>query len=248
MCYNPYSLEGKTILVTGASSGIGRATAIECSKMGANVVITGRNQERLNETFNELEDGEHFQFAADMLNVDDLNSLVEFTPKLDGCVNNAGITKMVLTQFIKHDDLTSVININTIAPIVLTQKLVKSRKMKNPSSFVFTSSIGGVYISTIGNSVYAASKGAIHGFLQSAARDLAPKGIRVNSVNPGMVHTKILDNGPLSDQEIKKNMEKYPLKRYGNPEEIAHAIIYLLSDAASWVTGTALKIDGGISL
>ena len=126
--YNPFSLDGKTILVTGASSGIGRATAIECSKLGATVIITGRNEERLKETLSQLEGSDYQYVVADVTNADEVNALVEAIPQLDGLVNNAGIQKYLPTPFINEEDLLKILRTNTIAPILLTRILVKKKK------------------------------------------------------------------------------------------------------------------------
>jgi NAD(P)-dependent dehydrogenase (short-subunit alcohol dehydrogenase family) len=248
MEYNPFSLKGKTILITGASSGIGRATAVECSKLGAALVITARNAERLNETFLMLDGDGHLQFIADLTDNDSLANLVDFLPALDGCVNNAGINRSLPIQFISFPDLNELFGTNTFAPILLTQLLVKKKKLKKGCSVVFTSSIAGVYRSSMANSMYSASKGAINGFMKNAALELASKGVRVNSVNPAMVQTDLLGKGGISEEQYQEDMKKYPLQRYGKPEEIAFSIIYLLSDASAWVTGSSLLIDGGITL
>jgi len=246
--YNPFTLEGKNILITGASSGIGRATAIECSKMGATVFITGRNEIRLKETYNLLNGHNHVQIIADLKLNQDIQDLVDKLPALDGCVNNAGVVKTLMTSFINSDSLNEVLQINAIAPILLTQLLIKKKKLQKNSSIVFTSSVSGINVAAIGNVLYSTSKGAINGFVKNAALDLASKSIRVNSVCPGMIHTSIYDEGVISEDQLLEDMKKYPLKRYGKPEEVAYAIIYLLSDASAWVTGTNLLIDGGFTL
>lgn len=248
--YNPFSLEGKTILVTGASSGIGKSIAIECSKMGATLVITGRSPERLNDTFLSLEGSNHIQIIADLTNYDNITALVEQCPQLDGCVNNAGIAKLLLVQSIKKESVDEIFNANTVAPILLTSLLIKKKKLKPNSSIVFISSISGVYMSSVGYSLYSASKGAIHGFVKGAALDLAHKEIRVNTVNPGIVLTNSSGATGLyfEEEALERSKKKYPLGRFGNPEDIAHGVIYLLSDASAWVTGTALLIDGGLTL
>ena len=246
MSYNPYSLEGKTILVTGASSGIGRATAIECSKLGAKVILVGRNEERLNETLGQMEGEGHQTIALDLTDTEAMEAMVKELPVLDGCVNNAGIGCKAPIAFIKQQSLQDVLNINTIAPILLTKTLVKKKKLTKGSSMVLTASISGVMSVDIGNTIYSVSKSAIDGFMKNAAIELAEKGIRVNSVNPGMVDTPI--NAGYTEEEREKDLQNYPLKRYGQPQDIAWAIIYLLSDASSWVTGHSLKIDGGYTL
>ena len=244
---NPYSLEGKTILVTGASSGIGRCTAIECSKMGARVVISGRNKDRLEETFAQLQGDGHISIVADMTRYEDIERIVNEAPALDGLSNNAGITKVVMVKHLHSSDLNKIINTNTISPILLTQLLVKKGKMNKGASIVFTSSLSGNYCVHYGESMYAASKGAISGFAKGAALDLSRSRIRVNSVCPGIVKTNIF-NGVLTEEELEAKQQYFPLKRFGEPSDVAYAIIYFLSDASCWVTGAELKIDGGYTL
>ena len=245
---NPFSLEGKTILVTGASSGIGKATAIACSQMGAAVVVTGRNELRLKETIDALDGRGHQMIVSDLTDEQSLVSLVEQCPSLDGLVNNAGSTIMIPTQFISRDKLMQVLEVNTIAPILLTQMLLKKKKLGKGSSIVVTDSISGVNIASPGNVLYSTSKSAINGFVKNAALDLASKNIRVNAVCPGMIATHILDDGSVTAEDLAEDMKKYPLKRYGKPEEVAYAIIYLLSDASGFTTGASLVIDGGFTL
>jgi len=246
--YNPLSLHGKTILVTGASSGIGRSIAIECSKMGAMVIITGRNPDRLEETLKLLEGDNHFAILYDLTR--DLEWLVQECPPLDGLVNNAGIASLMPVKHYKRDKLDEIMNINAIAPIMLTSLLVKNKKLNKEASVVFVSSISGVCISTLGESSYSASKGAINGFMKGAAIDLASKKIRVNSVNPGLVQTSLLDmaSETFSGEQLQEKIDQYPLKRIGQPEDVAYGVIYLLSDVSKWVTGTNIVIDGGFTL
>ena len=248
MPFNPFSLVGKTVLVTGASSGIGKATAIECSKLGAKLVVTGRNKERLNQTLSMLEGSGHIAILSDLSDEDSLLNLVDKCPMIEGLVNNAGSTIMLPTQFITRDKLMQVFEVNTIAPIILTQMLLKKKKLSKGSSIVFTDSISGVMIASPGNVLYSTSKSAINGFVKNAALDLASKNIRVNAVCPGMIATHILDNGTVTAEDQEADMKKYPLKRYGTPEEVAYAIIYFLSDASSFTTGSNLVIDGGFTL
>lgn len=246
--YNPFSLEGKVILVTGASSGIGRATAIECSHMGAKLVITGRNEERLLETFSALEGEDHLYVVADLTDEQQMDKLVERTPVLHGLVNNAGITEIVPTQFIKRDKLEKILGINTIAPILLTQKILRKKKIGKGGSIVFTGSISGYACVAGGNVLYSTSKGAINGFVKNAALDLAAKKIRVNQVCPGIIDTHIFDAGIITPEQLELEVSRHPIKRFGKPEEVAYGIIYLLSEASSFVTGTGIVIDGGFTL
>jgi len=247
--YNPFSLENKTILVTGASSGIGRAIAIECSKMGAKIIVTGRNEQRLQETFSQLEGEEHSIIVADLNSEEDRKDLIEQSPNLDGLVNCAGLTKTLPFQFITAEALESVMNVNFTAPTLISAQLVKKKKLTKGSSIVFISSISGVFVGgSPAGSLYSASKGAVNGMTRNMAIDLADKNIRVNCVNPGMIDTAIFDEGIITSEQLEEDKKRYPLKRYGKPEEVAYAVIYLLSDASQWVTGSNLLIDGGYTL
>jgi NAD(P)-dependent dehydrogenase (short-subunit alcohol dehydrogenase family) len=246
--YNPFTLAGKTIFITGASSGIGRATSIECSRMGSTVFITGRNKERLNESYCKLEGEGHQQFVADLTNPEKIEELVTVLPVVDGIVHCAGIVEPLPFQFLNEDKLYRVFNVNFTAPAILTQLILKTKKINKNGSVVFISSISGIYCSSIGGSVYSASKGAINGLVKGMALDLAPKSIRVNCVNPGMIQTNLFANGSITEEQLVEDMKKYPLKRYGQPEEVAFAVIYLLSDASKWITGSNFVIDGGYTL
>jgi len=246
--YNPFSLAGKTMLITGASSGIGRAIAIECAKMGAALAITGRNPERLDETYCVLSGNNHFQHPANLSNEEDIDKLVEVLPKLDGCVCNAGINRPLLAQYAERKDVFETFEINTFSVFLLIQKLLQHKKINKKASIVFTSSISGIYVSSVGGALYSASKGAIHGYLKGLALDLAGRGIRVNSVNPGMIDTQIFSENTITPEQLEEDKKRYPLKRFGKPEEVAYAAVYLLSDASEWVTGANLLIDGGYTL
>jgi len=216
--------------------------------MGAKVVITARNEQRLNETVSQMEGAGHIIIVADLENKEDRDRIISISPMLDGLVNCAGIVKTLLFPFINAEALTSVMNINFTAPVLMSADFVKKKRLSKNSSIVFISSISGVVCVGGGNSMYSASKGAINGIMKNMAFDLAPKGIRVNSVNPGVVETHIFDAGTITPEQLEEDKKKYPLKRYGKPEEIAYATIYLLSDASSWVTGSSIIIDGGYTL
>lgn len=244
MSYNPYSLESKTILITGASSGIGRATAIECAKLGARVVITGRNEGRLAETLNCLDGKGHQMRVADITIEDERKLLVDALPQIDGFVCNAGITKRKPISFVKEEELLEVFNTNTFAAFLLTKAIMKAKRMNKDGSIVFVSSMAAKMV-TPGNSIYAASKAAIESFSRSCAQEYAGKGIRSNAVLPGMVETPLISSGMLSQEDMEHDRQHYMLKRYGRPEEIAWAIIFLLSDASKWITNTSLIIAGG---
>lgn len=247
--YNPFSLQGKTILITGASSGIGRETAIQCSKLGATVVITGRNEQRLQETLSELYNKDnHTLLVADMTTEDGLSSIVNSIHHLDGVVLCAGKGLTLPLQFSTREKFNEIFEINFFAPVELLRVLYKKKKLNKESSVVFVSSIGGTRVTRPGNGIYGASKSAFNSIMKFSAREFAPRKIRVNSVCPGMVATPFIQRGTLTDEEFKKDMEFYPLKRYGVPTDIALGIIYLLSDASSWMTGQSLVIDGGLTM
>lgn len=251
MAYNPFSLEGKTILVTGASSGIGRGIAVECSKLGAKLVVTGRNVERLNETISLMEGDDHLAISSDLSQQEGIDYLVEQCPDINGIVHSAGIPKICGVKNIKRDLLEEIVNVNEMAPILLTAALLKKKKLQKHSSIVFIASMSGVFIANTGEAPYDATKGALAGFTKSAALELAAQGTRVNTICPGLVPTSILSlsNEMFSEEQLKETMYgRYPLKRVGTPEDIANGAIYLLSDASSWVTGINLLIDGGYCL
>ena len=247
MGYNPFSLENRTILVTGASSGIGRTTAIECSSMGAHVIVTGRDQQRLDET-HQLDGDGHQAVIADLTQEEQVGELVAQLPVVDGVVLCAGQGTVVPFKMADRKKLDPIFEVNYFAPVELLRLLLKKKKLAPGSSVVFVSSIGGVDSITIGNSIYGASKAALNSAMRFCALELAPKKIRVNSVCPGMVNTRLIQGGAVSEEQHQADMQKYPLKRYGEPEDIAHGIIYLLSNASSWVTGHSLVIDGGYTI
>ena len=249
MGYNPYSLEGKTILITGGAGGIGSEVARVCSRLGARIVITDIREDALQTalaTLDKVEDGDHLAITADLTNADELNSLVEQIPEINGFVCNAGVMKLVLTQFITEEELSRIQKINLNAPILLTKAILKKKKMKRGGSIVFTASAAGVYRVSEGNAIYATTKCGIDAFMRTVALEFGPKGIRCNSVNPGMVETALI--GSFTDEQKEKEMLNYPLRRFAKPVDIAFGVAYLLSEVSSFVTGTALKIDGGMTL
>lgn len=248
MDYNPFSLKGKTILVTGASSGIGRETAIQCSRMGARVIITARNEDRLGETLSQLEGEGHGKVIAELTRQEELEKLVDTIDTINGVVLCAGKGMTSPFPFSTRDKYDSVFDVNFFAPVELLRLLVKKKKLEKESSVVFVSSIGGIKSFQLGNGIYGASKAALNSTMKFCARELAAKKIRVNAVNPGMVNTQLIQGGAISEEQLKVDMERYPLKRYGEPQDIAYGIIYLLSDASSWVTGHSLVIDGGVTV
>jgi NAD(P)-dependent dehydrogenase (short-subunit alcohol dehydrogenase family) len=244
---NPYSLKDKTILVTGASSGIGRSVAIEAAKLGATLVITGRNQDRLTEVFESLDGSGHRMLPVDILSAGERKLLLECLPPLDGVSHNAGIGKTRVFRFVNKEKIDSLMETNFTSTMLLQQEILKAGLIQDGASLVFTASAG-ASVPAAGNFVYAASKGAMIAGARVMAIELAPKKIRVNCVSPAMVETKLLYGGALTEADYEKNSKIYPLGRYGEPEEVAWMICYLLSDAARWVTGSNYVIDGGRSL
>lgn len=247
MSYNPYSLEEKKILITGASSGIGKAIAIECSRLGAQLVICGRNEQRLEETLSLLEGNHHQCVVGDLLQSSDIEILLSRLSKLDGAVFSAGKGLTLPFQFATRDKFNDIFDINFFSPLELLRILIKKKKMMVGSSIVFIGSIGGTGKFSVGNSIYGASKAALQSMIKYCAQEFASKKIRVNGINPGMVNTPLIKRGTLTSEQLEEDMAKYPLKRYGEPEDIAYAAIYLLSNASSWVTGQSIVVDGGIT-
>lgn len=243
--YNPMSLVGKTILVTGASSGIGQAIAIECSKLGATVICTARNESRLQETLSLMEGEGHSYVAANLTDTSSLDNLVDQLPKLDGVSHNAGIGISMLTSFAKDEEVFRIINENTLSMVQLQTRLLKKRKINKKASLVFMSSIGAKIIST-GGTFYGMSKAALVPYVKGLAHELGKKGIRANSIHPGMVETPLIHRKDIDDKEAYEiDKARYPLGRYGEPQDVAHLAAFLLSDASSWITGSQYIIDGG---
>lgn len=245
---NPFSLEGKTILITGASSGIGKAVAQECATAGATCIITARNEERLSAILYSLVGEGHLVKLADLSRTESIETLVEQLPKLDGVVSCAGIVETKMLKFTEEDDLLRLFNTNAFSSIRLIRTLVQQKKLKKEASIVIISSISGVKCGYIGGSIYGATKGALEGFVKATALELAPQKIRVNTITPGMVETSLLKDSEIDSDLLEADKQKYPLKRYGNSEEIGYGAVYLLSDATKWMTGTSLLIDGGYTL
>lgn len=247
---NPFSLEGKNVLVTGASSGIGRGIAVACAKMSAKVVLSGRNEARLQETLASMPGKGHFVQCGDLNSEDTRNEIVEKIPVLNGIVHCAGISQIQMAKFMDMPSLENVFHTNVFSPLMLNTLLLKKKKIQKNASIIFISSISGVYRSQIGEGGYGATKAALTGFVKSLALELSGQGIRVNTIHPGVVETPLLEvsNGTFGEGELEALRLKYPLKRFGKPEDIAYCAVYLLSDASSWMTGSNILIDGGFTL
>jgi len=242
-----FGLQDKVILVTGASSGIGRSIALLCAKQGASIKVTARNSERLEETIQLLPKGNHSYFSADLTSEEAISALVQELPELDGLVLNAGMVKTVPVRFIKTADLEEMFRLTVYSSALLIQQLLKHKKIKSGASICFISSVASQKI-TIGNSMYSAAKGALNSFTKSLALELAPKQIRVNAILPGMIVTNILKDSSISSDQLDEHVKNYPIGRFGTPEDVAGLTVYLMSDVSKWMTGSLLTIDGGYTL
>ena len=242
--FNPFSLEDKIILVTGASSGIGRGIAITCSKMGASVIINGRNKERLQETLSQMEGEGHVVAVGDLTESTSLIEMVADLPNLDGVVHCAGTGQRKPCKDLHLEDVNQVMDVNFKAPVMLQAELLRQKKINKGASIVFIASIAS-WSPSFGNSVYSASKGAIISYANCLALELASRKIRVNCISPAMVWTDLIMADGTDEEQLKEDEQKYPLKRYGQPEDIANLAVYMLSDASSWMTGSNVKITGG---
>ena len=252
--YNPFSLENKKILITGASSGIGKATAIECAKLGATIYATARDETRLEIVLNSLDVSygqKHQMLLADLNSEEGIAKVVSFANSLDGVVSNAGIVnRLSPIKFLKSEDLRKTFDINVSSHVKLARDLFKKKKLNRNSSYVFTASIGGVTAYSAGNAIYGMSKSAINSFCKYCAVDFASMQIRSNAVCPGMIRTPMTTpSGEVSEDDYQEDINNhYLLGRYGMPEEVARTIVFLLSDASSFITGSSIVVDGGYSV
>jgi len=240
-----FSLKGKTILVTGASSGIGKKAAIDLSNAGATLVITGRNEERLSATFLALQGVGHIHHTADLLDFDSFATLAESLPLLNGIVHSAGVTGHLPAKFIGADDISEIMRINYMAPVLLTSALLRKKKIAPNASIIFLSSITTKY-PYYGGALYGSSKAAIEAYSRVLSIELAAKGIRSNCISPSFVRTPMVDDaGKTISNEVLEKFEKMMPLGFGEPSDVSNAILYLLSDASKWVTGSNMVLGGG---
>ncbi|MFH6946281.1 SDR family NAD(P)-dependent oxidoreductase [Flavobacterium sp. FlaQc-50] len=242
------TLEDKNILVTGASSGIGRQIAITASELGAKLTIIGRNVEKLNETLSLLKGNDHKVHVIDLSDSANLATLISESTPYDGVVFNAGVVEYLPVKFLNENKINAVFGTNFDSNVVLSQKLMKGKLLKKGGSLVFVSSISSK-LGVPGTAMYTASKAALSAFSKVLASELASQGIRSNSVSPGIIKTAMTEQASdvVSDEELKKAESEYPLG-YGEPADVAGLIMYLLSDVSKWMTGSDLIIDGGFTL
>lgn len=245
---NPFSLRGKTILVTGASSGIGQSIAIECAKAGASLIINGRNLERLGETLSQLEGDGHKVLPGDLTDEVVLKDILKQIPKLDGVVLAAGFVEMWPVLFADSKKFKTIYETNLFAPIELLRGIVK-KKLFNPGfSAVAIASIAGSVDFCVANGIYGSGKAALKSFLKFFALETASKGIRVNTISPGMILTPMHTGGAVEERKLEETIQAVPMKRWGQPSDIAYAAVYLLSEASAYLTGTDIVIDGGYTI
>lgn len=238
---SPYHLHHKRILVTGASSGIGREVAIQCARMGATVILTGRDHTRLAETASLMQAGDHLSLVADLTQLDAIKTLVKQAGAIDGVVHCAAIDGVIPARMISKAFLDRVLETNFHAPVLLTQQLLAQKTLQDGGSIVFMTSIA-AHTGTVGVGPYSASKTAILGLMRCLALEVAKRGIRVNAISPGMVDTPLVNE----DRDwLEEKVRNYPLG-LGQPIDVAHAAVFHLSDASRKITGTAFHIDGGV--
>lgn len=247
---NPMDLSGKNIMITGASSGIGKGIAIFLSKIGANVVMVARNEERLKEAFKELEPGNHSYYLFDFNNPDGIEKMMDNVCsngiKLSGLVHSAGISRTMPLQYLKLNDLNNIMSVNLYSFIELAKHFSRRKNNDNGGSIVAISSISSK-VGARGLTAYCASKGALDSAIRSMALDLAPKNIRINSIAPSMIRTQIYDGLKkiVNNTNIEDDLKKRQIMGIGEPEDIASATAFLLSDASKFITGTSMIVDGG---
>ena len=242
-----FSLNKHRILITGASSGIGRACAIETSSLGAHCILVARNEKELKNTA-KLCKGPTEIYLTDLTNDNEIKTLVGKIENLNGIVHCAGIISPRPVNFLKRKNLNEVFNINYYAPVILTSELLQAKKMENGASFVFISSISSKH-PYFGATSYTSSKAALEAFSRTLALELAPKKMRSNVLMPGMVKTQMMEETKqaFGDENFKNYESSYPLG-FGEVTDVANAVCFLLSDEARWITGSELKMDGGLML
>jgi NAD(P)-dependent dehydrogenase (short-subunit alcohol dehydrogenase family) len=247
-----FSLKGKNIIITGASSGIGRDFAISASKMEANLILIGRSPDRLKKTFDLLNQGKHFFFSYNLTDIQGIEGLISNivteVGKIDGFVHSAGIELTKPLQSIKMEDYTEIYTTNVFSALEIAKHITKKKNI-NPDggSIVFISSVMGI-TGESGKIAYSSSKSAIIGACKSMAIELAAKKIRVNCVLPGVVNTEMIDNmfSSLPESSVIEIKNKHPLG-LGEPSDVSNVILFLISDASRWITGTNIIVDGGYS-
>lgn len=242
-----FQLHNKTILVTGASSGIGRQICITLSQLGANVILTGRNEAELNQTLNAMqsEGQQHTCLSLDLMDSTTFPTFVKGVGSIDGLVHCAGMAKYIPFKAISEKEIKQTQTLNYEAPMLLTQQFLKNKLIKSGGSIVFISSISAL-IGTVANAIYAGSKGAVISASRALALEVAGLKIRVNCISPGIVMTPLTEKiqEAVSEEVFKEKEKLHPLG-FGTPEDVANTTAFLLAEASRWITGTNIVIDGG---
>ena len=240
-------LKGKTILVTGASSGIGACLARYCDKLGANVILSARSIEKLSNIISGMSNRSKI-ILADLVNDTDLQQLISELPQIDGFVHCAGKIQPFPIKFIKQKHIDELFSINLNSAILLSSGLLKSKKLNQGASVVFISSISAEF-PYMGGSLYSASKSALESFARSFALENASMKIRANIVSPALVKTEMFEQtkSAYDEADFEKFIAHYPLG-VGEPQDVANTIAFLLSDLSKWITGTTIRMDGGLLL
>ena len=246
----PFNLVNKSILITGASSGIGKSIAGTVAGLGATVILLGRNEERLKSAMAELKEGPHSYYVLDITDTEKVEEWAKAVGIIDGLVHSAGILKLSPLKILESIQMEEITKVNYIAPVLLTKSLINHRKIGMGASVVFITSVNGVFTTVKGFGAYAGSKAALNSISKVFAVEYASRKIRFNTIAPGMVKTEMYHElmKTVSEESVKLDKLKYPLGDYGEPEDIANAAVYLLSDASKWVTGTSLIVDGGLTI
>lgn len=244
----PFELHGKTVLVTGASSGIGRQVAASIASMGGNVLLTGRNEQKLVESYEALEGEGHRIIVADLTNEEERMELVKELPVLDGIVHCAGVVQPYPIQFLNQKKIDETLNINYEIPVLLMSAITSKKKLGNNASIVFISSISGQHPHK-GGAMYAGSKAALEAFSKVVALEFYAQGVRSNCISPAMVKTDMYDVAAegMTTEAMDAHIAQYPLG-VGYPEDVANTAVFLLSDASRWITGINITLDGGFLL
>jgi len=240
-------LSGKTILITGASSGIGACLAKFCDELGANVILTARTIDKLNSVITEMSSRSKI-IRADLVKETELQLLISELPQIDGFVHCAGKIQPFPIKFIKQKHIDDLFSINLNSAILLSSSLLKYKKLNQGASVVFISSISAEF-PYMGGSLYSASKSALESFARSFALENAPLKIRANIVAPALVRTEMFEQtkSAYEDADFEKFISHYPLG-VGEPQDVANTIAFLLSDLSKWITGTTIRMDGGLLL
>ena len=239
-------LENKHILVTGASSGMGRVFSQMIAKEGASVTLVARNEERLQQTLASLVGDGHDYKVCDLTDEDQVKNTIASFTSLDGVVFCAGINDYVPVKFVKQEKIDRIFQTNYFSEILLTQMLLKKKLINKQASLVYISSLSSV-LGVQGTLLYASSKAAINSAVKVIAAELAPQRIRANAICPGIVKTEMLTGTNIDEEAFMKQAEDYPLG-LGTPEDVGHAVLYHLSDGSRWLTGQCMILDGGYSL